>query len=137
MLSDFGTTFLVVCPSCRRRASVVPLPGTEQKLFSPRRLVCAKCGYSKDWHGNHISTGAPIDWYFRQPVWLQTPCCKQTLWAYNAAHLEYLEGYVQADLREATGGQETLISRLPRWMKEAKNRAEVLRGIERLRQKLI
>ena len=75
---SFGTTFLVVCPRCQRRASVVPLPGTEPKLFGPRRLVCTRCGYSKDWHGHAISVGGPVDWYFHQSLWLQTPCCGQS-----------------------------------------------------------
>ena len=133
---SFGASFLVVCPRCRRCASVVPLPGTEPQRFSPHRLVCARCGSTKDWRDHSISVGRPVDWYFRQPVWLQTPCCKQILWAYNVEHLNFLEEYIQADLREQTGGSETLISQLPRWMKDANNRAEVLRGIERLRQKL-
>jgi hypothetical protein len=134
---DFGATFLVVCPRCHRCASVVPLPGTEPKLFSPRRLTCARCGYSKDWHGDMLSIGRPVDWYFRQPLWLQTPCCGQTLWAYNEDHLNFLEEYVRADVRERLPNRNaSLASRLPGWMKDARNRAEVLRGIERLKQKL-
>jgi hypothetical protein len=134
---SFGTTFLVVCPRCQRRASVIPLPGTEPKLFSPRRVVCARCGYSKDWHDHSIRVGGPVDWYLGLPVWLQVPCCGQTLWAYNEDHLDFLEAYISADLRERVPGvNSTLASRLPGWMKDAKNRDEVLRGIERLRQKL-
>jgi len=134
---DFGTTFLIVCPRCHRRADVAPMPGTEPKLFGPRRLACLRCGYSKDWSGHLVSIGGPFDWYFRQPVWLQTPCCGQTLWAYNQEHLDFLEAYVKADVRKRVPNiNKSLASRLPGWMKAANNRAEVLRGIERLRQKL-
>ena len=134
---SFGASFLVICPRCRRRASVARLPGSEPKLFAPRRLACARCGYSKDWRDRTICIGGPIDWYFRQPVWLQTPCCGQTLWAYNEEHLNFLEEYIKADLREHMPNRnKSLASRLPGWMKDARNRADVLRGIERLRQKL-
>lgn len=134
---DFGAAFLVVCPRCLRRASVVPLPGTEPKLFAPRRLACARCGYSKDWQRQQISIGGPTDWYFRQPLWLQTSCCGQTLWAYNAGHLDFLEAYIRADLRERVPkSNRSVASRLPGWMKAAHNRDAVLKGIERLRQKL-
>jgi hypothetical protein len=85
--------------------------------------------------------GAPVDWYFHLPLWLQTPCCGETLWAYNAAHLAFLEDYVRATLREHARGphgwrNQALANRLPKWMAEAKNRAEVLKGLEQLRQKL-
>lgn len=134
---DFGKTFLVVCPRCQRRVNVVPLPGSEPKLFAPRRLACVRCGYSKDWHNHSISVGGPVDWYFRQPLWLQTPCCGQTLWAYNAEHLDFLEAYIKADVRERVpNSNKSLASRLPGWMKDASNRADLLRGIARLRQKL-
>ncbi|MEV6371362.1 hypothetical protein AB0L86_31220 [Micromonospora musae] len=57
------------------------------------------------------------------------------LWAYNAEHLDLLEAYVSARLRERgrdMGGQ-TLVERLPAWIKDGKHRADVLDGIRRLR----
>jgi hypothetical protein len=76
------------------------------------------------------------DWYFHLPLWLQTPCCGHILWARNRAQLAFLEGYVAAKLREDVPNiNQSLVSRLPRWLKSAKNRADVLRGVERLKQK--
>lgn len=82
--------------------------------------------------------GAPFDWYFRLPVWLQTPCCGETLWAYNAEHLAFLRGFVTAQLRERIppASNRSLASRLPRWMRTAKNRDEVTRGLDRLQRLL-
>lgn len=91
--------------------------------------------------------GGSFDWYFRLPLWLQTPCCGKILWAYNREHLDFLESYIKAGLRERfplkvyeTGlvmwRNKSLASRLPTWMKRAKNRDEVLRGIEKLRKKI-
>ncbi len=135
---SFGDDFLVRCPQCYHRARVLPLPGNGLDLFAPRRVVCTRCGYTKDWHEQtlYISESA-FDWYFRLPLWLQTRCCGQTLWAYNGEHLDFLGQYVQADLRERLPNKNSsLASRLPAWMKDAKHRDEVLRGIETLRKKL-
>ncbi|WP_225860809.1 MULTISPECIES: hypothetical protein [Streptomyces] len=81
--------------------------------------------------------GSPVDPYFQRPLWLRASCCGNTLWAYNLRHLDLLEAYVQAKLRErgelAPGAPTSLVERLPTWLKTAKNRTEILRTIKRLR----
>lgn len=133
----FGAEFLVRCPRCQRPASVLPLPGRKQRWLVPRRMVCSQCGYTKDWHEKTVCAGGSLDWYFRLPLWLQTPCCGQILWAYNKDHLDFLEAYIQADLRERVPNKNSSVaSRLPAWIKAAHHRDNVLRGIEPLRRKL-
>jgi hypothetical protein len=88
-----------------------------------------------------VALGGPVDWYFHLPLWLQTPCCGETLWAYNARHLDFLEDFVRAALRERTRGEhgwrnQALRTRLPKWMLAAKNRPDVLRCLGHLRDKL-
>lgn len=74
---------------------------------------------------------------FGVPLWLQTTCCGgRLLWANNAAHLDYLEAYISARLRERPPPPSNLAWRLPSWMKEARNRDEILRHIGRLRERL-
>lgn len=51
-------------------------------------------------------------------------------------HLDFLERYVAAGLREQEPGNASLASRLPAWIKSRKNRAAVLRGLHRLRATL-
>jgi hypothetical protein len=57
----------------------------------------------------------------------------------NKAHLDFLDRYVSADLRERRPHEQygwsnqSLASRLPKWLTSAKNRGEVQRSIERLR----
>lgn len=75
----------------------------------------------------------PFDWYFHRPLWLQTPCCGHILWAYNVEHLDFLERYVRAELR-VDGPLRRLTSRLPTWIKQAKNREEILHGCAMLRE---
>ncbi|MEV5174768.1 hypothetical protein AB0L10_27670 [Streptomyces flaveolus] len=59
----------------------------------------------------------------------------RVLWACNEEHLEALAAYVGAALRERGPARPTMamFARLPRWMKESGHRAEVLAGLDRLR----
>jgi hypothetical protein len=131
--------FLVVCPRCRGCAIVRPrdtAPATRHGYW-PHRLVCDHCGLVKEsdgrsWHPGS-DYGPPTDPYLGLPLWLQTPCCGRTLWVYNLPHLNYVESYVAADLRQRRWG---LASRLPRWLVLRKNRDEVLRGVGRLKNAL-
>ncbi|MFD4671715.1 hypothetical protein ACFWNN_18410 [Lentzea sp. NPDC058450] len=70
-------------------------------------------------------------------LWLTTPCAGRTLWALNVAHLDLLESYVGAALREdppaSSVRRMTVLAKLPAWLKSAKHRDEVLRGLRRLR----
>jgi hypothetical protein len=142
---DFYEEFLVVCPKCARMAKVVideaefaklptrKLEKFRNKFSAPRRLICLSCVHRDSWKGTQILTGASIDWYFRLPLWLQISCCGETLWAYNQKHLEMLENYVAAKLRER---RNSFLSKLPKWLKSAKNCDEVLKAIAKLRGKL-
>lgn len=141
MIYDFGEEFLVVCPRCAAMAKVVRDEIGSDKLSkilsAPRRLVCLQCVYRDFWNGGEIGIGASVDWYFRLPLWLQTECVGETLWAYNEKHLEFIENYVAAKLRTRTPNtNKSLASRLPQWIKSAKNRGEVLKACEKLKAKL-
>jgi len=130
----------VVCPRCGALAVVIAqrVDGTSV-MFWPRRFVCTACVSTGSWSpkGQTSQWGGPVDPFFRLPLWLQAECCGgHTLWAFNEAHLTLLEDFVTARLRERGQARNrmTLVARLPRWLKSAKNRDEVLRVITRLRQ---
>lgn len=143
---DFGDQFLVVCPRCDNKAEVLIKVETQQNksglFFSPTRLSCFNCGYTKEWADNSLVIRPNRDWYFELPLWLSIPCCGQVLWAYNAQHLDFLEDFVKARLRERSKDDEygwsnkSIASRLPKWIQSAKNRDEILKCIARLRDKL-
>ncbi|HYR11692.1 MAG TPA: hypothetical protein VEQ60_28170 [Longimicrobium sp.] len=152
-LSDFGGKCLVACPRCSERA-LVRVRGPDDN--PPVQLTCVHCGHSAGWvpsnpgvvtaadpqkFPGHVAYGGPVDPYFHLPLWLQAPCRGETLWAYNAAHLQWLEDFVGAELRERAPGEhgwsnQGLASRLPPWMQSAKNRDDVLRCIRGLRERL-
>jgi hypothetical protein len=123
----------VVCPRCEARAVV-----TAERTGGSRRFACTACGASASWSPSDGASvwGAPVDPFFRLPLWLTARCCGgQTLWAFNDAHLTLLEDHVAARLRERgpSGLGLTLVARLPAWLTAAKHRDEVLRVITRLR----
>ena len=141
LIYEFGEEFFVVCPKCAGRAKVARVGTASEKLgerlFAPRRLVCPHCVFRDEWNGGSIAVGASFDWYFRLPLWLEISCCGETLWAYNEKHLEFIESYVAAKLRERIPFKnKSLASRLPQWIKSAGNREEILRAIGKLRGKL-
>jgi len=153
-LDEFADEFLIVCPSCERQARVVLSEPTQfdhaPHLFASRKLVCPFCGYYKKQSNgpavtfssqkevtNNVVIGGSFDWYFQQPLWLQSECCGEVLWAYNEKHLAFLRQYVAAKLRSRVPNiNKSMVSRLPKWMKSAKNREAILRAIDNLFQKL-
>ena len=146
-LFSVADEFLVVCPGCKSCASIRWRDPQDHTLFAPRRFVCEKCGMAKDWTGNSINWGStygpPMDPVFRFPLWLQAPCCGQTLWAYNPKHLTFIAQYVAADLRQRKPDKQhgwcnrSLASRLPRWIIARKNRETILRTIAKLKKRLV
>jgi len=137
---------LVRCPRCAGCATVLrPWDEGRGKVVGDPRLVCAGCGYTrrpKVVHCHHsgktASDSSSAAGYFGFPLWLQAPCRGRTLWAYNAEHLAVLKGYVGAGLREDARPRTayTMVEILPRWMKLAKHRGEVLRVLDRLQRAL-
>ena len=154
----FMDDILVRCPTCDGLAHQVPEPATgfegaalstEQLRLAVRRVVCDRCGVvgigasAGRGAGSGTDPGARSP-YSSLPLWLQTPCCGHTLWAYNQDHLLLLRSWIGATLRERgstahgarTGGDrwesETLVERLPEWMKLAKNRDQVIAAIDSL-----
>lgn len=136
-VGSFLNEVLVHCPQCDRCATI---------RESPARLICRHCGYVKEevrWNSLGPNTSDESI-----SLWLQRPCCGETLWAFNSSHLLWLESYVAAHLRERKHQNledkpdenwcrnSSLASRLPRWMTSAKNREEVLRNVEKLKQQL-
>ena len=134
---------LVHCPSCGGRATVfVHEDGT--------RLACPACGHSKTaarprhqplWLRDLDVSLQAYDaglLPFGARLWLETECCGgNRLWAMNESHLDYLGAYVAETQRErefpSPPGNRQLAYKLPKWLKLAKNRDEILRSIDRLR----
>lgn len=142
-LGSFRDLILVECPRCSSCAQFSQIKTDRLPYFT--RVSCLCCGYSKD-HKQSLSKRRRFGGRERSPhvelrLWLQRPCCGQTLWAYNYKHLAYMASYVGAHHRMRNPentlhcSNSSMASRFPRWMISAKNRAAVLRGIQMLREK--
>lgn len=95
--------------------------------------------WAGDWWTEYRNHNGAVDPLFGLPLWLQAPCCGHVLWAYNEPHLDFLEAYVRATLRErqgSKGNHHGIAIRLPRWMKLAHHRTPILKEIQSLRDKL-
>jgi hypothetical protein len=138
----FSDYSLVVCPQCHQCAEVISRD-TEKSTYRPTaRLTCLHCGYAAEAARHGYSPGKPEDWFFHRPLWLQVPCAGQILWAHNRDHLNYLAEFIQAGLRENLKDKSgwhnnSMLNRLPRWMKQATNREAVMAGIEKLRKRML
>ncbi len=136
-LSDFREEVWVCCPKCALKA-IAKVDYESHRA----RLVCLSCSYNRESSGEISFLGTTGKWilpahaYFDGTLWLQYPFKNEVFWAYNLAHLEYLERYIAAGLREHKDRSHfTLLEKLPRFYHEAKNRASLLRIIAQLKRK--
>lgn len=136
-IHDFYDEVWVVCPVCAQKAFAKTLQ--ENKTA---RLYCPDCGYHKEMsmefniYGHTALRISAAHAYFGAELWLQHPFKDHILYAYNDKHLEYLESYIAADLREHKDRAHfTLLEKLPKFYHEAKNRKALLAVIGKLKRK--
>jgi hypothetical protein len=126
----FKSDVLVECPHCLKCAKGIKIQDANYEYS----LICKNCGIltipkSSSW-SNSTFMGLNL--------WLRTSCCGNVLWGYNKDHLDFLDDYINSSLRERIPNKnQSLASRLPEWIKTAKNRQELTKGIQRLRERLI
>lgn len=138
-LTDFRTEVLVVCPTCGRQAEA-SVDYTNKKS----RLQCVFCGYNKEKTTEARLLGVKGDIevaahvYFSAELWLVHTFKDDVVWAYNYAHLDYLESYISAKLREHKERSHfTLLEKLPKFYHDAKNRSALLKLIGKMRRRSI
>jgi hypothetical protein len=136
----------VTCPKCAAAGHIVPFGVARGhpniSAFASRRFLCSGCNHRAESRGGSMTFGTDgRDPYLRLPLRLQARTRHGVLYAYNGAHLDWIEAFVAAPLRErriATGrANRSIASRLPAWVKAAKNREDVLRALVRMRRCLV
>jgi hypothetical protein len=108
---------------------------------APRRLVCEFCGLVRDQTKRYkeqgwISVGGPSDWYFGNRLFLSGSCCDESLWFINEEHMRDVEGFLVSELRNSSKYHYSMVSRLPKWIIDSKNKQEVLRNINIFKKRL-
>lgn len=111
--------------------------GNVHKFNKNKTIRCQACGrdnQAKLWLLTLREQG--FDSYFGMPLLLTNNFKGHLFWAYNNKHLAELKQFIGADLRERhhliAGHNGSMISRLPLWIKSAKNRDGLLKIIEEL-----
>ena len=105
------------CPSCSKTNAVPVERANKYQRYDGRLAIDSDLGL---------------------PLFLQTPCRFGKIWVFNQSHLTELHSYINATLRERTvgAGNASMISRLPDWMKSAKNRAMISKKLAQLQIEL-
>lgn len=127
----------VCCPDCGGRAALVPLVDAKSNRLVQRRLACGSCGFTRDHDGVVVAYYADgRDPCFGYPLWYRTSTSKGVLWAYHRAHLEALRAYVASTDRKRSQNpgwrNKSYFSRLPAWIKSAKNRDMAVKALDQL-----
>lgn len=125
-----GKTIEILVPNQKERANTITAP-------------CPNCGVTRTfeprneaYHLAYPEQGKANDPIFSLPLWFQTEVKGNLFWAFNREHLQEIKNYVGAKLRERqTLTHTTMVEKLPTFIKEAKNRSQILKAIERLEQK--
>lgn len=117
IFKEIPATYQVKCPHCSFQEEIKPGVSRIRKEAKKDGLV------REPWHNLLL--------------WFQKEIKGNIFWVYNYEHLMYLEKYIKADLRERNNngsGNGTMVSRLPKFIKEAKNREKLLKILEKWKE---
>lgn len=125
------------CPFCAEVIQYNSTPTTRIK-----KEIEVSCNYCQEkiWYPpktetihEWISKGKVIE----LPYWYTERFKKDEFWALNEEHLTYLEHFITAKLRERSlyPSGMMLVDRLPQFIKDKKNRDDLLKLISKLKQK--
>lgn len=152
---DFISVVDVKCPKCKSKAVVLGgIPSQFVENYEDDvQFSCISCGFALKYkdipkttlftnsRGKNIKSrvmivNSPYDPFFRYEVWYTTETKFGILWAYNLEHLSVIENYIADQLRSRNGlpyKNNSIGSRLPQWVKDAKNRVYLLKIITKLK----
>ncbi len=112
----------ITCPHCQSTES-----------YKPKYTKLPTTGYGM-FYGESQKSGK--DCLFDAELWLAKKYKQNLFWANNYEHLEYLEDYIQAKIREPNEVMRmSMIAKLPLFIKSKKNRNDLLKIIEQLKNK--
>lgn len=133
----------VKCRDCHHQLfRSVAWDGKWQKLAMKCENCGDECAYEAHISRQYFDKGQKTDPVFGLPLWLQDDFRGELFWAYNYEHLETLQHYIAAKLRErgisprnTIRKNSAMLSRLPGFIKQAKNREGLLKCIDFLIKK--
>jgi hypothetical protein len=124
------------CPRCNDWLGKAPVRYRTRKRVVEIACVCGAV-IGESWPRARMVLGGSTDPYYGLPLWLRAGVRGEELWAYNREHLAFVEAYVRAKIRRrAPKWNASLASRLPRWLKNAAGREDVLRALTRIARRV-
>jgi len=137
----YGSMTAYVSVKCRECHQPLTRRAEVSGEWAKLKMKCENCGdvceYVATLSKQLKKDGLMCDPIFGLKLWLQQPFGDELFWAYHYEHLQLLEQYVRAKLRERginnKGSKNSLMfSRLPSFITKARNREEVLKMIHAL-----
>lgn len=138
-------------PACKNRRCGAPIPAHGRAVRRTEagellaKVKCPTCGHIDNYPAIPVTpTAAARAWarisYFWRgyPLYLHRTVGGRTLVVYNLQHLDMLENWLGAKLRErGPVAGLTMMARLPRWMKSASTRPKVLKALAEMREQAL
>ena len=139
----YGAATAVVQVKCRECHAPIFKKAEWDGRWEKLMAHCEKCGddcyYDAAISKQYWRDGKITDTVFGLPLWLQEDFRGEIFWAFNYSHLEALRAYIGAKLRErgilpinTQSKNRSMVSRLPDYIKKAKNRDALLKLIDGL-----
>ncbi len=143
----FSLNFNRNCPECGKQISFKINKVTSKK--ERIKVTCPHCKFNDNYkpkYVEHPTSGYGVfygesqksgkDCIFGAELWLAKKYKQNLFWANNYEHLEYLKEYIQAKIREQNEERRmSMVAKLPLFIKSKKNRDDLLKIIEQLRNK--
>jgi len=140
-LNDYLREVHCICPKCGNNAVIT----AESKFALPWRpyevsLVCHSCPNRESWPSanwksdfTNFNPALGIELYFGYRLAFQVSIKGQCLVVFSPVHAADIAEYVAATNRPSPANSKwSMVNRLPKWVKIAKNRAAVLRALNKL-----
>lgn len=142
----YGEMRAFVAVKCRECHAPLHRDAKTDGIWKKLAVHCDQCGDDCEYEA-HISkyprnNGQVTDPVYGLPLWLQKEFRSDVFWCYNYEQLEVLYGYIGAKLRERgisprnlVSKNRSMVNRLPSFLKDAGNRAPLLKLMDGLRLK--
>lgn len=144
-LNDYLREVICICPKCGGAAKI----SAESKYTLPWepyciKFICLNCPQRESWPSStwksdfiNYNPSNGYEPYFGYQLYLQESVCQNNLIVFNRKHAEDLAEYIKAEHRPSPKNTKwSMVNRLPKWMKLAKNRTSVLKALSLIQVKI-
>lgn len=125
------------CINCENKLEV-PIEGRKKipkYIVIPCQICNTRNRIAENWETYFLkyNESGIVDPVFGLPLYYQMSFRNEIFWAYNDDHLREIRNYVASELRERSTNKfkMTMVEKLPQFIKEAKNRTELIKLLDK------